>query len=429
MRFVASFLFLVLCLVSIERVAAQQTSLEERVARLEEELEEVKLSETLNRFNFSGTFINHVESLNEKSHNKMTGESSEFNGTALALQVGLNIDVTISNNLMFFTTLAMGKLWNNDNRTAIEQGSYGSMAGSYGYYGSGVRYDVAYLRWLSKDQNWFFSLGRMTTRGGPPMNQLDGLYRTGTYPRLAYNAIFDGVAAGYNFKEFMPSNQSFITRVFYTPYISLNDTDRATALNDATTGDRVTSRSDQIAILNEWEISKLRWTERLSVYSMLWYYDDYYDSEYQDADRPGIEYFRAFNHTFYLELERIAQTGFNASLSHLHVQQEMSGEAPDTFDAYLTSLSYQFEKGQIIGAELIHTGRAYYLDDRAYLHFNDFYIRSRNSGQHIFFTMPFKYAQIIRVGLYNYTAKADPINFEDNRETVNNYYLSYRIDF
>lgn len=429
MRLLVTVSFSLLVALTSRDVLAQNGSIEERITLLEEQLEEVKLSETLNRFNFSGTFINHLETINKKSQNKVSGDDSRFNGSALAMQVGLNIDVEISNNLKFFTTLAMGKLWNNDNRTAVEQGSYGSMAGSYGYYGSGVRYDVAYLRWQSKNQNWFFSLGRMTTRGGPPMNQLDGLYRTGTYPRLAYNAIFDGLAGGYNFKEFMPTNQSFVTRIFYTPFINLNDTDRASPLNDETTGDRVTSRSDQIAILNEWEMSKSKLAERISVYSMLWYYDDYYDSEYQDADRPGIEYFRATSHTLYLGLERIAQTGFSASLSQLHVQQEISGEEPDTFDAYLTSLSYQFEKGHIFGAEIIHTGRAYYLDDQAYLHFNDFYIRSRNSGQHIFFTMPLKYAQIVRIGLYNFTAKSDPANFEDNSETVNNYYLSYRIDF
>jgi hypothetical protein len=429
MRLINVIFFSLLFLLSPGQVLAQKLSLEERVAQLEEQLEEVKLNESLNRFSFSGTFINHVESLSKKSHNKMTGVNRNFNGSAFAMQMGLNIDVAISDNLKFFTTLAMGKLWNNDNREGVEQNSYGSMAGSYGYYGSSVRYDVAYLRWLSKNRNWFLSLGRMTTRGGPPMNQLDGLYRTGTYPRLAYNAIFDGAAAGYDFKDFVPTNQSLITRIFYTPFISLDGTDRAAPLTDEATGDRASTRSDQIAILNEWEISDLKLAERLSVYSMLWYYDDFYDSEYQDVNRPGIEYFRATSHTFYLGLEKIAQTGFSASLSQLHVQQEISGEAPDTFDAYLTSLIYQFESGRILGAELIHTGRAYYLDDRAYLHFNDFYIRSRNSGQHIFITIPFKFAQVVRLGLYNYSAKSDPVNFEDNQETVNNYYLSYRIDF
>jgi hypothetical protein len=79
--------------------------------------------------------------------------------------------------------------------------------------------------------------------------------------------------------------------------------------------------------------------------------------------------------------------------------------------------------------EQIFTDRAYYIDDWAYLQFNDFYQRPSSSGQHWFGSIPFPNRQVLRLGVYNYRAKVNTFAGYESKESTQNYYVSYRIDF
>ena len=404
------------------------STVEERLAKLEDRVEEINIDRSLDRFNFSGTFITNVENINSTKTDIETNEKDVTTGNLAGMHIGLNIDFKISPKLDLFTTLAMGKIYNNDGRSGISEQSYRSFQGSYGYTGSDARFDVAYLRWKTFEDKLTFALGRMTTSGGPPLNQLDALYRNGTYPRFSYNAILDGAAVIYDFKSLLPKDMGFKTRIFYTPTFFVDTSDRTAQQTDPD-GEKVKTRSDQVAWLNEWDLNHSKLAKRVSVYSMLWYYDDFYDAGYQSSTRAGPEYYQALSHTLYLGFEKILNTGLNFSWSYLRVSDYLDGTGDSQSDASLFNFNYVFEKGLVIGMEYIATDKNFYLDEWAYLQFNEFYQRSNNSGQHYFLTFPLKDNQVLRFGVFDYHAGAAPENLYFYKERTRNFYTSYRIDF
>jgi len=99
-------------------------TIEERLNLLEEKLEENEIERSLERFRFSGTFINYGELID--SHTKIadTNEQTQDSGMLMGLHLGLNIDATISKNVSFLSTIGMGKVWNNDGREGFTEQSY-----------------------------------------------------------------------------------------------------------------------------------------------------------------------------------------------------------------------------------------------------------------------------------------------------------------
>jgi len=232
----------------------------------------------------------------------------------------------------------------------------------------------------------------------------------------------------YDFKSFLPEDLSFKTRLFYTPYFFLDTNDRMASATDED-GNKVKRQADQLAWLNEWEMEKLSFTKKLSLYSMLWYYDDYYDDEYQSSETPGVDYYRALSHTLYLGFEGLFNTGLNFSWSYLRVNSKVNGDDEDRSDSSFFNLNYAFDSGYVIGYEHIATDKTFYLDEYTYLHFNDFYQRSNNSGDHYFVTVKLPNQQSLRFGHYNYNAGLAPANLYDTVQRTRNTYLSYRLDF
>lgn len=260
------------------------------------------------------------------------------------------------------------------------------------------------------------------------MNQLDALSRNGTYPRFGYNAIFDGVAVVRDFKALLPKDISVKTRLFYTPTFYLDSRDRSQEAQDADSN-MVDRRSNQLTWLNEFERSNTWLAKKISLYSMLWYYDKFYDSEYQSSDRDGVEYYRALSHSLYLGFERIAGTGTNFSWSNLRVNSKSDGASLNHSDAHLFNLNYAFEDGHVFGVEQIYTDRTFYIDDWSYLQFNDFYQRPSSNGQHVFGAISFPHRQVLRLGVYHYRAKVNTFAGFDSKQETQNFYASYRIDF
>jgi hypothetical protein len=422
------YLFLLVIVVASAAVAQTPQSLEERIAKLEEKLEEFEIDKSYDRLQVSGTYINYLETINATSKNGTTGKKIADTGEIMSMHVALNFDVNINKNIDFYTTLGMGKVWNNDGREGESQSSYRSYQGSYGYAGSAAKFDVAYIRWKTDEERWSFALGRMTTRGGPPMNQLDALSRNGTYPRFGYNAIFDGVAVVHDFKASLPKDYSVKTRLFYTPTFYLDSSDRKLEAQDAD-NNTIDRRSNQLTWLNEVERSNTSFAKKISLYSMLWYYDRFYDSEYQSSTREGVEYYRALSHSLYLGFERIAGSGVNFSWSNLRVNSKSDGGTVNRSDAHLFNLNYTFASDHVLGVEQIFTDRSFYIDDWSYLQFNDFYQRPSSSGQHVFGAISFPHRQVLRLGVYNYQAKVDRFAGFDSKQTTQNFYASYRIDF
>jgi hypothetical protein len=421
-------LIVLLVLLSTYSGASAQSTVEERMAKLEEKIEELEIDRSFDKVKLSGTFIGYFERINSRSKDANTDAITKDRGDVASMHLGINIDFAISENFNFYSTLGMGKLLNNDGRKGIEESSYRSIQGSYGYQGSDAKFDVAYLNWKMLDNRLNLAFGRMTTRGGPPLNQLDALYRSGTYPRFGYNAIFDGAAVVYDFKSLLPANMNFKTRLFYTPFYFIDSNDRSKPAQDKEEN-KIKRRSDQVAVLNEWDLNDSKIARKISIYSMLWYYDNYYDEAYQSSTRPGVEVYTALSHTLYFGLEDIANTGLNFSWSYLLVDSKVSGEEHDKSDSSLFNINYAFKNSWVVGLEHISTDKNFYLDEWSYLQFNDFYQRSNNNGQHYFFTVPFSHNQVLRFGMYDYRAGISEANLYLYTERTQNYYTSYRVDF
>lgn len=420
---VIGFLF---CLTSLS-AQASDASLEARLKALEDKFENQELESSLKkRVNFSGTFLNHFESINSQTADDAGVQTNNY-GTVIGTHVALNMDFQVSSSLDFFTTLGMGKIWNNDGREGETESTYRSNQGSYGYTGSEARFDVAYARW--KKKRWSFALGRMTTQGGPPMNQLDALVRAGTYPRFAYNAIFDGVAFVHHIDTSSWKDLTWVVRGFYTPYFFVDTNDRMQPAEDANNGGRIKRRSDQFALLNEFELKNRSWAKKTSVYSMLWLYNNFYDEEYQDDSNTEVEYYRATSHTLFVGLEGILGTGINLSWSNLRVSDKLTGSEGANSASNLFNLNYVFPNGHVLGLEYIKTDADFYLDDFNYMQFNDFYQRSDNEGFHYFYTYVIDPSQRIRLGVYDYRGEIALQNNWDYRERTRNVYTSYRLDF
>jgi hypothetical protein len=419
---------------------AQTPSLEERISKLEEKLEESELQNEINsNFKISGLMINHFEYLNEqRSKGDTTNDSRDETLTPLSTLAAISFDFKIRENLNFFSTISMGKFWNNDEREQDGALWRASNRGSFAYTGDEVKMDMAYLR-HQLTNNLTLSLGRLSTNNGPPANQLDGLPRYGTYPRFGYNGIFDGASLAYDFSNKLPKDLSYKIRLFYTPYIFVDSRKRNRTITDdsnfGNSNEKVKSRADQIAILNELEFKNLSWTKSLLLYSLFWNYETFYDSDFQvdEADRSGIEYYRANSHLLYIGFNEIGYYPLNFSMSQLMVRSRLQGYNQITSEGYLWNLNYKFEKSFLkemtIGTEYLVTDKNFYLDEHSYTHIIDFYQRSASHGNHYYLSFPLSVNQILRFGHYHVKAERAPSNFYNYKSNINGFYSSYRVQF
>ncbi len=427
MKTLILFLSLLTCSLSL---SAAELSVEERLRILEERVESNELEASLGRrLRTSGTLINYAEQMaQQRSGSSLTAEDERHaNGLLAATHFQLNFDFTLTQGLSILTSLGMGKIWNNDGRKAIEESSYRSNQGSYGYTGSDAKVDVAYIRWHTPDSAWTFAVGRMTTYGGPPINQLDGFERSGTYPRFGYNAILDGVALVYDWGRHLPKGHSFKTRVFYTPHFFVDTNDRTAPQRDLEDNE-VVRRADQGALLNEYEYTGDHFARRTSVYSMLLHYNQFFDSAFQGTNRDTPSYYEGYVKSLFLGFEGLKGTGLNYSVTYLGLMERTSLEPTYYSHSFLHNLNYQFDNW-VWGLEYIKTHKNFYIEDYTYLQFNRFYQRGNSEGFHPFATYQIDLYQRIRVGWYHYRAGRAPRYDNDFREKVSNVYLSYRVDF
>lgn len=406
-------------------------SAEERLAELEEQLLTHELEASAEKkLRLSGRLLNHVEALNLERTKVSPGEDIEHhaNGLLAATHFQLNVDFELSRQLAVLSTLAMGKIWNNDGRQGIVDSGYRSNQGSYGLTGSDLKVDTAYLRWTSADAGWAFALGRMTTHGGAPMHQLDGLNREGTYPRFGYNMILDGVAVVKDLSTALPAGQSLKFRFFYTPHFFVDSNDRTLRATD-TNGNEVQRRADLVALLSEYNHRSLSWAKEFTAYVMLHHYNRFADLSYEDSAATAPSYFQGEVATVYFGADDVARSGLNYSLSYLGFRERTTQRRRVDAHSFLHHLNVRSGERTTLGLEYIKTHPNFYIEDYAYLQFNGFYNRANSEGLHPFVSYQLDLYQRLRLGLYRYRAGKAPLYGLNYRENASNVYLSYRLDF
>lgn len=433
-----SFVFILALLVTPFSFA--ETS-DERLTRLEEKLDELELNQAFNKLNFSGSFLNQYESLSvDKKETDLAvplaASSEDVDLAVFLMRVDLNFDVKVNSSINFYSTLGMSKFWNLSNRSSrdeYESSNFKSLNGGYAFESSKANFDVAFVTYHGQNSPWTIAVGRMTTNNGPPHNQLDGLGRTGTYPFMAYNLILDGAAFIYDFGHMLPKTNKLKTRLFYTPFSSVDSTNKADQTIDTTSGESVDSRADFMTLLTEYSYTGLSWVKKFNLYHTIFTSDGFYDETRQDPTDDDIEYNGATTNTVYIGFDQIAGTRLNFGYSY--AQYIIRG---DNFDEVksnnqLYNMNYTFDNksmaGHIFGVEYLMADDGKIPTDSTTTQVSSIYNIYNGAGTHVFYTIPVGRSQIFRFGSMNYTKGESETFYNNIEEKAQAYYARWKVFF
>lgn len=417
-----------------------QAPTSEEIKKINQRLDELETENFTRNFKLSGYMWNVYESYNEKSKNPDGSKNDDQNVNTIGTIIGINVDFNIHEQLKFYSTIGMSKYWQSEDRAGVAGNGSGSKdpearhweaseQGSYGFRSSTARFDRGYLQYTFKDPRFNLAIGRFPTNMGLPINQLDGLDRTGTYPRLAYNAIFDGIAGTANLSNYLPSGQTFIARAFYTPNIFVaerqnNAQQNGQNQNPQSESNQVHSNQPLGALLLEYETRNLGIAKVVKLHQFTNYYTNFYSPGYSG------DYLGSLGSSTFLGFEGIAGTGLNFSGSYLKTDtwEERGDKNHYLSDAFLWNTNYNFSNGQVLGVEYMTTDKQYYLDEWTNIYTSDFYRSARMRGFHVFWSMPVVDNVRLRLGMFDYETKADA-SFETPKRDVQSFYAALRANF
>lgn len=440
-------LLIVITLFSFSAIAQES----DRLTQIENRLDDLEINSAFRRIKMSGSFMNHFESFSAKREKTdlpvaVSGDDTNNYMNPMLMRVQLNFDAKVSKSVQFYSSIGMSKFNNFQGRQSrlsnLNGRSFRSVDGSYGAEGPGAQFDVAYVSWNEEDSPWTFAMGRMTTNNGPPFNQPDGVGRAGTYPGFAYNAVLDGAALIYNFKNWMPEHHQLKARFFHTPFMTSSLTDKSRPLNDSNTtgsvGDTSTTDADEVVeanaqmntLLLEYGIKKLSWVKKLNIYILTISIDGVYSevnqrpetSSIPDLAQAGVEYNYANINTAYIGLDNLMETGISLSWSYKQSNVRTTGQdeaIPSSANLYTMNYTFDngFNAGDILGVEYIVADQAHNTTDFTTMYVNDFYNLRNGDGTHIFYTKRIGGNQIVRLGHFTYN-EGDSSFYGSNIETT-----------
>ena len=438
-----------------QSVAFADKSTDEKLSKLEDRILELEAQSSLNKVRFSGTFLSRFESLTNK-HGQPGSLDQIEKVNPMGMAFALNADFDATKNLKFYSTLGMSKFFNNEGRTeSLDPDSFNGYAtyqatetSGWAYSGAVPRIDRAYASYEFDRIPLTLAIGRMPTNNGPPSNQLDGLPRQGTYPRFAFNAIFDGMAAVYDFSSLLPRNNSLKLRAFYQPFIQVDKSDRTKQMMD---GNRIMSNSPQFAFLTEYAHTGLSFVDRLDLMYMMAWWSKFYTG-YFSTDSTGatvvppaplgspptgqVEY--GGDHMFYVGLENVGHVGLNLSWSGLfyHATDSFLPDVHKKAGAHLVNINQKlwflgkktFLADSVLGYEYIRTQTYWYLDEWTRLNIIPFYSLQNAVGHHGFFGFPVAEKIGARVGYYRLVAATGDV-FQPEASDAYSYYAQVRFSF
>lgn len=414
-------------------------AMKHRLDELEKRLNDVEVQNTLQNVVWSGVLINRYEHF----HNNYVTDQDNIDGYSTALAI--NGEFTINDKTKVYTTFGMAKFWNMEGRDEAWPDWKKSEEGSYQMNGSIPYVDRAYLAYKF-DIPLTFSIGRMPTNNGLPINQLDGLSRQGTYPRLAYNAIFDGMALSYDFTKNMPVGNTLAASFFYTPWNNVDPYDRTRQWTDTNGGNNVkTGTSPQFSFLLDYSLTGTTAFKKLTAEYMFYSYTNFYwwgdnntvpktaggaNDTFPTGTASNIYDGRA--NMLYLGVDDVAMSGVNASVSsQFYASHYVDASPTNTWAAsYLFTLNKSFGKNgrTIVGGEYISTDKFYYLDESAALEMIPFYSQPNSKGYHVYVTQRLTDAIGLRVGYYRLQTTANAAAAVSAADYYS-YYATLRVDF
>jgi hypothetical protein len=180
---------------------------------LESRVSELEAQTLLNHFRFGGYFVFRFDAIEYRPENDASKANHSY---PLSMRLALNVDVDISSELKFYSTLGMNKLANMA-FTADNNPVAPDFQGSFVRSSSSVYVDRAYLEYRPHFLPVAFSAGRLPTIDGPPSHLWDGQPRLGTYPMTWFNSIADGLSLTVNLGKLLPEGHSLFVRGVYAP--------------------------------------------------------------------------------------------------------------------------------------------------------------------------------------------------------------------
>lgn len=411
--------------------------LQEQVNEIDQRLSDIELMNAIRKFSIHGNFINHWETYAAESDSNGISRGHSVYIFSSLLEIDLNFKLT--SNLSFYSRLGMSKLWNTENNEGSYQRSETddtwdtSNQGSFGYWGSTPKFDRAYLSYNFHKNRANFSIGRMSTHKGPPAHQQFNESRTGTYPRFIYNAIFDGMAASYDFSSYLPEKHNLELSFLYTPFVNISKESRTEKRTDKdSSGNVVTAKpvTDQFTFQAEY----LNNSFDLFELNLIYFYYKYNDF-YQNVPDEDIYIWNATAHAFYLGLNNIWKKNINFSVSYLNLNEDglTSGEnSKDHYKSYgwLYGLNFNFLNQVTLGAEYILTSPEFYVDDWTYYTISDFYRVPNNKGGHVYISFPVFDLTKLKVGYFQYSTKGgNTFDADSNAKEVRSVYATLQTTF
>lgn len=420
-------------------LSCQAQSLQEQVNELDHRLTDLELVDFARKFTIQGNFINHWETYASDVKND-DGSTDGHSIYIVSSILELDFNFKLTSKLNFYSRLGMSKLWNADNNNGdnyqhseTDDSWDTSNQGSFGYWGSSPKFDRAYLSYNFLNEKANFSIGRMSTHKGPPSHQQFGEERTGTYPRLVYNAIFDGVAFTGDLSSYLPKSHQLQVRFLYSPFVNLaSDSRNEKRKDENSAGDKVTAKpmTDQYTF----QIEYSKEFKNYFTLNLIYFYYKYSDF-YQYVPDEDIYIWNAHAHTMYLGLDNIANKKINVNVSYLNLNEGGLTSGDDEYNKYksygwLYGLNWEFLPSTIIGGEYIDTSKDYYVDDWTYYTISDFYRAPNSSGYHAYFTFPLFDLTKLKIGYFDYNTKGSiTFDADSSAKSVRSVYATMQTTF
>ncbi len=210
-------LTMIICFVGLflSPVTKGKSSVEDRLADLENTVLDLEISSLQSKIKFSGELISEG-SYYDTNNSSTSSRNSERKYFANTLK--LNANSLVTSNLSVYATL-QGSYFYGDTLQDGNEGDYSILTRSQG---DRIRIIKAYFDYGIVPGRLIFSMGRLPTINGPPQHLYVGDRRLGTYPSMAYSLPIDGIALTWNAFVSKKSEQNLTFRGIYTPVIKMD---------------------------------------------------------------------------------------------------------------------------------------------------------------------------------------------------------------
>lgn len=425
-------------------------------ATVEERLSELELKQDTQIVKFGGRFFSSYDNVEYATRTATNGPVTTDTLNLMRLQFSLNFDANISSKLKFYGRYTTSKYFNHFQRTETLSGSTANTAinNSTGRdlgiqdnfeAGPATFLERAYLAYAMNDYVTF-SVGRLPTVDGPPLNWEDGVSREGTYPHLAYSNVLDGAATTFNFSSFLPTNNQFFARLVYTPFSNVGTA--------ATGNPGSLSANGKLASINGLYVGMLEYSTKGEKFGE-------FLAIGQALIGRNLQYLRTATDTldgnyntysFYSHVTDIMHTGidfsgtyFMSSYENTHLLGGTTGLYTNTVNdkkmghAFLLTTRYLIPVKMLnspsVGAEYIKGDKYFNKSDPTSHDVEGFY-STRGHGLHFYYSQPIETGLRLRFG---YITKTDKYARGDTTGDINtakvrdnkakNIYAQVRLDF